>query len=239
MQVTDEVAAVLKSYVYVYIDPRDGLLFYVGKGKGNRMFAHLDDLTESAKVRRIAAIRAAGLEPRIDILRYGLTDAEAALVEAAAIDLVGRPPLTNVMAGFDGGSYGRISSREVITMFTAKAVVVREKALLFTINKRYRSDMNAEELYEATRGFWWAGEDREEAELGLAVYQGIVREVYRIERWLPACSLPYSTRDDVEQYRGSGRWEFEGHVATDVRDDYVDFSVGKGGQNPVRYVNIK
>ena len=76
-------------------------------------------------------------------------------------------------------------------------------------------------------------------EAGLAVYQGIVREVYRIERWLPACSLPYSTRDDVEQYRGSGRWEFEGHVATDVRDDYVDFSVGKGGQNPVRYVNIK
>ena len=54
--------------------------------------------------------------------------------------------------------------------------------------------------------------------------------------WLPAGTLPYRTRD-VAPYRGSGRWEFEGHVASDVRDRYVGYSVGKGGQNPIRYVN--
>ncbi|MCR2307669.1 hypothetical protein NSX65_32680, partial [Salmonella enterica] len=27
-------------YVYRLIDPRDGSTFYVGKGKGNRVFAH-------------------------------------------------------------------------------------------------------------------------------------------------------------------------------------------------------
>lgn len=28
-------------YVYRLIDPRDGSTFYVGKGKGNRVFAHM------------------------------------------------------------------------------------------------------------------------------------------------------------------------------------------------------
>jgi hypothetical protein len=37
--------------------------------------------------------------PRIDLLCYGLSDAEARSVEAVAIDLIGRPPLTNIMAG--------------------------------------------------------------------------------------------------------------------------------------------
>jgi hypothetical protein len=32
--------------------------------------------------------------------------------------------------------------------------------------------------------------------------------------------------------------EFEGGVAEDVRGDYVGRSVGKGGQNPITYVNV-
>ena len=68
MQIKGEVAQVLKSYVYVYIDPRDGKPFYIGKGQGSRLFAHLEDQSECEKVARIAKIRAAGLEPQIDIL---------------------------------------------------------------------------------------------------------------------------------------------------------------------------
>lgn len=44
-------------------------------------------------------------------------------------------------------------------MLTAKPVVVREPAILITINQLYRErGMSAQELYEATRGFWvdWA-----------------------------------------------------------------------------------
>ena len=237
MKLPDEAAAVLESYVYVYIDPRDGQVFYVGKGKGNRLFSHLEDQAESGKVRRIAELRAADLEPRIDLLRYGLSDAEAALVEAAAIDMIGRPPLTNIMAGHHAQSFGRITSREVITMLTAKPVVVREPALLITINQLYRSGMSPLELYEATRGFWVIGPRREKAELALAVYQGVVREVYRIRAWYPAGTLEYKTRD-VGANRGSGRWEFEGEIAADVREQYIDRSVGKGGQNPIRYLNV-
>jgi hypothetical protein len=228
----------LGSYVYLYSDPRDGMPFYVGKGKGERLFAHLDDVSDCAKTRRIAELRAAGLEPRIDVLRYGLSDAEAALVEAAAIDLFGRPPLTNVMAGHHATSCGRISAKEVLSMRTAEPVLVREPALLITINRLYRSDMTPEELCEATRGIWVIGQRRERVELALAVYQGVVREVYRVRAWHPAGTLAYRTRPDIDGRRESGRWEFEGEVATDVRERYVGRSVGKGGQNPIRYVNV-
>jgi hypothetical protein len=33
-------------YVYALIDPRDGRLFYIGKGKDSRVFAHAADAIE-------------------------------------------------------------------------------------------------------------------------------------------------------------------------------------------------
>ena len=122
-------------------------------------------------------------------------------------------------------------------MLSAKPVRVQHKAILITINKLYRSDMTAEELYEATLGIWVVGPRREQAEYGMAVYQGIVREVYRIQKWHPAGTLKYHTRDSKD-FKSSGRWEFEGIVATDIRDEYIGNSVGMGGQNPIRYKNV-
>ena len=235
--INDMATKTLKAYVYLYIDPRDGKPFYIGKGRGNRLFTHLGDTSENEKVARIAEIREAGLEPQIDILRYGLSDSEARLVEAAAIDLYGKENLTNRMAGFHPGSFGRLTYKDVITMLTAKEVRVRHKVMLITINRLYRSGMTELELYEATRGAWVVGERRSEVEYAFAVYQGIVREVYRIEKWHPAGTLSYETRE-LGIPRKQPRWEFSGHVAHGIRDEYVGFSVGKGGQNPIRYVNV-
>ena len=57
---TPEVAEKLKTYVYRLIDPRNGETFYVGKGQGNRVFAHIreqvDDVDPSNKLRRIRDI---------------------------------------------------------------------------------------------------------------------------------------------------------------------------------------
>lgn len=237
MKITDEIADILKSYVYVFIDPRNGESFYIGKGKGNRLFLHLDDRSDTEKVARIAEIRRNDKEPKIDILRYGLSDSEAALVEAAAIDLVGKAKLTNRASGYHERSFGRITSQEVITMLAAKPVKVRHKAILITINKLYRSNMTPLELYEATRGIWVVGPRRNKAEYAMAVYQGIVREVYRIGQWYPAGTLEYQTQDSSD-FRNSGRWEFSGDVAHEIRAEYVGFSVGKGGRNPIRYVNV-
>jgi len=126
LAVVDQVAEHLKNYVYMLIDPRDGVPFYVGKGRGSRMQSHGAETTvaiadlvvdkanvndqESAGVlqrkhQMTADIRSAGDEPEVWILRYGM-GSEYTQVEAAAIDLLlslpvkrrssARPPLDSM-----------------------------------------------------------------------------------------------------------------------------------------------
>lgn len=87
-----EVARELKTYVYRLIDPRNGETFYVGKGRGDRVFAHVhgeqklegDDLDN--KIKRIREIRLAGFEVAHVIHRHGMDDETALEVEAALIE---------------------------------------------------------------------------------------------------------------------------------------------------------
>jgi len=43
----------LLHYVYVYVDPSNDEIFYVGKGKGDRCFAHLSEKSDGDKIQRI------------------------------------------------------------------------------------------------------------------------------------------------------------------------------------------
>jgi hypothetical protein len=122
MKITEEIAELLKSYVYVYIDPRNEEPFYIRKGKYNRLFSHLEDRADTKKVVRIAEIRQSGMEPQIDILRYGLSDSEASLVEAAAIDLIGKAKIINIVSDYRDYSFPRIRSQDVIAVLAAKNV---------------------------------------------------------------------------------------------------------------------
>lgn len=84
------VAEHLGYYVYLYVDPRTGEPFYVGKGVGERVLAHFGDVKDSEKTRLIAELRNAGMNPRLEILAHGLRDEETAFrVEAAVIDVLG------------------------------------------------------------------------------------------------------------------------------------------------------
>lgn len=85
-------------YVYVYIDPRNFEEFYYGKGQGSRRLAHLEDTSDSDKVRRIKEIKGEGLIPIIKTVAAGLTEAEAHLIETTLIWRLGRS-LTNKAAG--------------------------------------------------------------------------------------------------------------------------------------------
>lgn len=136
-----EITELLGHYVYLYINPLNDKLFYVGKGKGNRVFEHLFETSESEKTNTIREIRRLGAEPQIELLRYGMSEREAALVEATIIDLVGTSQLSNKVRGYHSRSYGRTSVDDLLTAYTAHSVEIHHKVILITINRLYRSDM--------------------------------------------------------------------------------------------------
>lgn len=123
-----------------------------------------------------------------------------------------------------------------------QSVDVDEPSILIRIPRLYREDMSDAELYDATRGTWRVGRRAEQAELALAIADGVVREVYAIERWHPAATTVYRARDP-EKLKTEGRWEFTGRVALEaIRSKYRGRCVAhyfrQGQANPVQYVNI-
>lgn len=239
--VPPEVAYHLGYYVYLYVDPRDERVFYVGKGQGERVLSHLGIRGESRKAKVLEELEEAGLEPRLEVLAHALADEETAFrIEAAVIDLLGLDDLTNLCRGWRSVQLGRLPLSELMTYYAAVPVEVQEPALLIRINRLYRHTMSASDLYEATRGVWRLGDRRTGARYALAVFEGVVREVYEIDTWHPAGSTPYVSRPraDVDV---SGRWEFTGRVANEaVRAKYRGRSVAayfkRGQQSPVVYV---
>lgn len=241
-RIRPEVAERLGYYVYLYVDPRDGKPFYVGKGQGTRALSHLGESAESRKCAKIEELRAAGMVPRIDILAHGLGDEETAFrIEAAVIDLLGLDALTNEVRGWRSLQVGRVPLSELTIYYAAQPVDVDVPALLIRINRLYRHNMTAEELYEATRGVWKLGRRREKARYAFAVFHGVVREVYEIASWHAAATTPYTTRD-ASQLTSRGRCEFIGRIAdAAIRGSFVGHSVAgqfrDGLRNPVVYVN--
>lgn len=224
-------------YVYFLIDPEAHQVFYIGKGVGNRVFAHanaaITHATPSEKLDRIRAIHAKGQVVEYVIHRHGLTEKEAFEVEAVLIDYIGIDTLTNQVQGFNSDDRGRMNVIDIIAKYAAPEVTISEPVLLITINRLYRKGMSADELYEITRGNWVVGERRENARYALAVYNGIIREVYTIERWYPAIN-----RNPTQ--KTSKRWRFDGKIAPELQQ-YVGGSIVRysalGAQNPIRYVN--
>lgn len=227
------VAEKIRHYVYMLLDPRTDPAepFYVGKGKGDRIFDHLhaaiESPQESDKLERIRKIISDGMEVRHIILRHGLeTDGVATELESAFIDFL--PNLTNVAGGAYAQNRGLMSVDEVISEYQAPNVIVVEPAILIKINRLYRRAMSRAELYDATRKSWVVNRSNVEcAKFGFAVAFGVIRQVYEITEWYPS-------EDDP------ARWAFRGEIAEEM-SHYIGGSVAKqfsqGAQNPIKYVN--
>ncbi len=98
-------------YVYHLIDPTTQLPFYIGKGKGQRAWSHLNhrDCEKSYKQNKIDSIRRQGAEPIVQLIKENLTESEAFNLEIAEISKYGRSGLdengllTNRTLGGAGG----------------------------------------------------------------------------------------------------------------------------------------
>lgn len=179
-------------YVYVLRDPRDGRVFYVGKGTGNRVFQHAQDaatLHDSAKPKlgRIRAIHAAGLQVVTELVRHHIpTEKTAYLVEASVIDAMRAAglELANEVKGHHSAVYGWASTAVAASVYEAPPLPeVHEALVMFKIPKLWTPAITEAELYEATRGWWVLGPKARRAKYALAVNKGVTRGVWRIEYW--------------------------------------------------------
>ena len=223
-------------YVYLLIDPRNNKIFYVGKGKGNRINQHLlgalnDKTNETEKIKRIREIKNSGLDVKHVILRHELTEKEAFEVESAVIDVLGKDNLTNLLTGHNSEDKGLMKLKDIKIKYEAEDAIIEEPAILININNLYQRDMTKKEIYEATRKSWRINIDRvKNIKIAFSVYRGIIREVFLINKWLPSPEV-------------QGRYMFQGKVAPkDIRDKYLNKSVSKywkkGSQNPIKYVAL-
>ncbi len=250
MKFTKSVISALKYYVYLYSNPTTGEVFYVGKGKGNRAFAHLDDPSDSKKVEYIRKLRAQGIEPKIEMLIHGLVDEKTALrVESSIIDLISIKKLTNVQSGYKSSTFGRMSLEQIASAYDKQPIKIKVPAILIRINQAFRHSMTEMELYDYTRGQWKLNPaNAKKAKYAFSIYGGIVQEVYEVLDWYEA-GKTYSVREGnekIKRERGEGlegRYEFIGNLASeDVRNRYkyksVEAYFKPGNSNPIMYVNV-
>ncbi|UHJ60297.1 LEM-3-like GIY-YIG domain-containing protein [Vibrio furnissii] len=230
-----EVAEKLQYYVYRLIDPRNGETFYIGKGKGNRVFAHargdIESDSLSEKMTRIRAIHIAGFDVSHVIHRHGLSEKTAFEVEAALIDAY--PGITNIMDGHGNSDFGVMHSSEIIKRYSAETVEFEHKVLLISVN---RSALESS-LYEATRYAWRLSKQKaSQAEVILATIQGLIVGAFVAEKWLAAIPENFPGKDAVE-----GRYGFIGYEAPmELQQLYVGKRVPdefrkKGASNPIKY----
>jgi len=227
-------------YVYAFYDSTDESKkpFYIGKGKLDRCLDHIKRPDESPKSARIKALMTRN-NLGIDILRHGMNESTAKLVEATCIDLLGVGELTNKVRG--GSSLmGRITLDELHRLLLQEETEIAPEhaGLAFLLNTTYKSGMSALELYEATRGIWANIPKDVSLKYAYATYGGLIMEVYEIECWVKAGSQQYFTRD-LTISADTNRTEFVGRIAAkEIRDLYVGKLINKPRSHGSPFVKV-
>ncbi|WP_314101506.1 LEM-3-like GIY-YIG domain-containing protein [uncultured Frigoribacterium sp.] len=231
-----EVAQRLAFYVYALRDPRNKEVFYVGKGQGDRILAHLQEAddskdTQTAKRGRISEIRSAGMEVEHLFLRTGIaTGADAYVVEQAVIDSFAAAgfPLTNLTKGHHAHEFGLSTVEAAIALHVSKPTPpITDPVLFFKVNRFWKPDSSPDDIYEMTHGHWHVGpESRGRAKYALGVAFGVVRAAYKIESWYP-CMI--EGEEKRWGFIGTVADELEHVVGTNIRAVQID-----GSQNPYR-----
>ena len=225
----------LKFYVYCLIDPKTNKPFYIGKGKGNRVFEHAKSSIESElisdKLEKIREINSEGFKVKHIIIRHGLSEDEAFKVESSLIDFMRHfgKGLTNEVFGHGTFKFGLMKANEIISTYNAKPLkTLQHNVVIININKTYERAKGGISIYNATHESWIISKKRRQIlEYALSEYKGIIVGVYKINEW-------YKSLD------GPRRWGFNGEEASDdIKNIYLNKSVKhtkkRGAANPIKY----
>lgn len=232
--------ALAKYYVYAFYDMEDEFKkpFYIGKGKSDRCLDHMkrpDNSPKSERIKELLKRKSLG----IDILRHGMDESTAKLVEATCIDLLGVGELTNKVRG-SGSLMGRITLNELQHLLLKEETEIAHEhaGLAFLLNSTYKSGMSPLELFESTRGIWANVPKDERLKFAYATYGGLIMEVYEIQGWVKAGSQQYFTRD-LKITTDTNRSEFVGRIAAkEVRELYVGKLIKKSRSHGSPFVKV-
>ena len=230
------VAEKLSTYVYLLLDPRSGRPFCVGSGRGDRCLRHVNAArvgepsdSKSSKyplLERIREAEADGRTVRVEILRHGLTRAEAELVETSVADALGLEHAT-------GLDFQRGPAVDVGAGLAKRAKFKRSHRVVLLRVGPYGTPTD----YERVRHGWriarrWVDTSSTRSPRWAVVVVGdLVVAVYCIDRWEPSPPTPGSS---------GYRFSFVGTPTLELGDRYVGRSVsaylGRGTPTAITYV---
>jgi len=189
----------LKYYVYVYTYEEDDkeVLFYVGKGKGDRVFSHFNESQEKFNLSNLdSEITLTDKQRKIIeknniktyIVNGGLTEEEAFFIEAQLISILTafrHFELTNLVKGQH--EFGIHTTDSIISKY-AGAIGVEKIANdlgLKVIGFKINTDMYNKTLFRDSRGalegMWKMSPIRaNQADLVIGVHKGYIFGIYRV-----------------------------------------------------------
>ena len=219
MELKQSVKEALGYYVYALVDPRDRKIFYIGKGKGNRIFQHAEaalvENTSDLKLDTIRSIISAGENVEHYIVRHHLEEKEAYLIESTLIDMLTYSKfnhsnqLTNLIAGHHQWDEGIMSIEEINILYDCPKIEIK--------NGDYILLVNLNQSFNQTKA--------------KGVYKGIVRCVIKVQ------SHSFVTQAEDGTIFSKPRCCFEGEICHNspyLNKDVSDFPFGSGGA--IRYI---
>lgn len=256
----DKAAEKVLFYVYALRDPRNGDIFYIGKGERNRWYDHIheartNDSKETLKLDIIREIESAGFKVEAFILRSGIANEKYAYdVEGAVIHafrLLNRDGkgvgfnLTNI-AEVHHPERGLVSVDVAQSLFNAqRAPEIDFPCVLLRLPKLWYPEMSETQLREVTEGWWDAKRvknGKKYAEYAFAVSKGVIRGAYRIDSslWRERKAPDRDWEDDIGK---TARWGFPGCIPALDKAGFLNKSVKHlfktGDAHPVKFLNCK